>query len=425
MMNRLKKEFINRRSLAFVLFFIFIVILLVCAFSKEKVHTYRSVVTRHGDCVTPGLRTYKCVRCSYKRTEPIVGGHTYADTLVIPVSGKNYIARRCTVCGNEIVDDDRDISEENQYSLVSAGVSGVEKVYKHTGEAIFPVPVVEDRNNNPLTENVDYTVKVAHNVEVGTASVIIQGTGSYYNSCEVQFDIADMYWEEKDGSRYYYENGQLAGGLKDIDGEGYFFNEEGIMQTGWQEIDGRFYCFDRLTGVLAKNTQVDGINVDESGRAEESDYNQYKIETMMKAHQIMLEQTAPTDSMEDKRLKLFNWEMYEHEYHRWRLLSDIYDSSPDWEITFANDIFDNGSGCCVADACAAAFLFREIGYTDIYVCHDTSHCWFTVGGKLYDPLFAESKSFEDNYNAEFTDYRSNPAGRRRIDGPGITEDSDE
>ena len=120
--------------------------------------------------------------------------------------------------------------------------------------------------------------------------------------------------------------------------------------------------------------------------------------------------------MEEKRLKLFNWEMYEHGYHRWRLLSDIYDTSPDWEITFANDIFIRGSGCCVADSSACAFLFREIGYENIYICHDSSHCWFTVEGKLFDPLFAEAKDFDANYNAEFTDYRQWPVGRRRVDG---------
>ena len=72
----------------------------------------------------------------------------------------------------------------------------------------------------------------------------------------------------------------------------------------------------------------------------------------------------------------------------------------------------------MADSAAAAFLIREIGYTDIYICHDTSHCWFTVGGKLFDPLFAEAKDFDLNYNADYTDYRQWPVGRRRVDGVG-------
>ena len=42
-----------------------IVILFVFAFNKEKVHTYKAVVTKQGDCSNPGLRTYTCVRCGY------------------------------------------------------------------------------------------------------------------------------------------------------------------------------------------------------------------------------------------------------------------------------------------------------------------------------------------------------------------------
>ncbi len=403
-----------------------IVLLFVFAFNKEKVHTYKAVVTKQGDCSNPGLRTYTCVRCGYTCTEPIVKNHDYDETLVIPADAKKYISCRCRVCGSEKTLKNIDESEamNNPYSIISAEITGVDKAYQFTGGGITPIPVITDQNKNRLTENTDYTVSYEHNTEVGIGTVKITGTGIYRDACEVHFTISAAHWDEEDGQKYYYEDGKVTG-LKEIDGEEYFFDEEGIMQTGWQKLeDGGYYCFDRLTGVLAKSTMVDGINVDAKGRAEESDYNIYKIETMMKAHKIVLEQTSPKDSMEDKRLKLFNWEMKEHGYHRWRILKNIYQTSPDWEITFANDIFDKGSGCCVSDSCATAFLFREIGYTEIYVCHDTSHCWFTVEGKLFDPLFAEGKSFYENYNANFTDYREHPVGRRRIDGVS-TEDEDQ
>ena len=136
---------------------------------------------------------------------------------------------------------------------------------------------------------------------------------------------------------------------------------------------------------------------------------------MMRAHQIMLDVTDPSDSMETKRYKCFVWEYSKHPYYRWRLLSNLYPYSDEWDVDFANDIFERGRGCCISDACAAAFLFLEIGYTDIYVCHDTGHGWCTVNGRLYDPLFAEAKNFDLNYNADFTDYRRNPVGRIRID----------
>ena len=83
-------------------------------------------------------------------------------------------------------------------------------------------------------------------------------------------------------------------------------------------------------------------------------------------------------------------------------------------MTFANDIFDNGQGCCVSQSAALAFLFREIGYTDVYVCHDTGHSWVTIGNILYDTVFAEAKSFAANYNVYPSDYRVNPVDKRYI-----------
>ena len=38
-----------------------------------------------------------------------------------------------------------------------------------------------------------------------------------------------------------------------------------------------------------------------------------------------------------------------------------------------------------------------------------------LDGRIYDSVFAEAKSFSNNYNAVPTDYRSNPVVRLRID----------
>lgn len=381
----------------------------------EHIHKYKVTVSQEADCTHTGLKTYTCEECGRTYDEVITDGHKYVDTVVEPTyDEEGYTLRKCSVCGYETKTDFKPKLERPYDDIGGAEVTGVEESYKYTGEAIEPQPTVK-LHGEVLTRDKDYAVTLDNNTEVGTAKLIIEGKGDFKNKLEKTFEIIRKGWEESEGNRYYYD-GDMVTGVYDIEGEKYFFDDKGVMQTGWQEIDGGYYCFDRLDGFMVTDGQVDGITVDKDGKAEQSDYNEYKITTMMTAHQIMLEQTLPTDTMAEKRLKLFKWEMYEHGYHRWRLLSDIYNTSPDWEITFANDIFERGSGCCVADSCAAAFLIREIGYTDIYICHDSSHCWFTVGGKLYDPLFAEAKNFDDNYDAEYTDYRQWPVGRRRVDG---------
>ena len=52
-------------------------------------------------------------------------------------------------------------------------------------------------------------------------------------------------WAEENGKTYYYVSDERISGLYEIDGEGYYFDEEGVMCTGAVEIDvGCTYYFD-------------------------------------------------------------------------------------------------------------------------------------------------------------------------------------
>ena len=56
--------------------------------------------------------------------------------------------------------------------------------------------------------------------------------------------------EEKDGT-YYYENGKLVTGFKEIEAKTYYFNNEGKMVTGFNDINSKTYYFDQ-EGVMKK-----------------------------------------------------------------------------------------------------------------------------------------------------------------------------
>ena len=56
--------------------------------------------------------------------------------------------------------------------------------------------------------------------------------------------------EEKDGT-YYYENGKLVTGFKEIEAKTYYFNNEGKMVTGFNDINSKTYYFDQK-GVMKK-----------------------------------------------------------------------------------------------------------------------------------------------------------------------------
>ncbi len=283
-----------------------------------------------------------------------------------------------------------------QADIADASVSGLDPSYMYTGSAVKPVPTLKYKSYK-LVNGTDFTLSYSNNTSKGTATVTVRGKGNFKGSLSKTFKI-------------------IGSGMVTKNGATYFYDAKGVMQTGWQEIGGNYYCFDRISGKLVTNTTINKVKVDKTGKAVSlTPYLKDRIATMMRAHQIMLDITEPSDTMEQKRYKCFVWEYSKHPYYRWRLLSNIYQTTDEWDADYANDIFVRNRGCCVSDSCAAAYLFMEIGYTNIYVCHDTSHSWFTVDGRLYDPLFAEAKNFDLNYNADYTDYRRNPVGRISID----------
>ena len=94
-------------------------------------------------------------------------------------------------------------------------------------------------------------------------------------------------WFTKEGSRYYArEDGTLATGVTTISSDVYGFTADGKMYSGglqkiggkvyyfrksgkavcakWKKIDGKYYYFDK-NGKMARNTVIDGYQVDASG----------------------------------------------------------------------------------------------------------------------------------------------------------------
>ena len=299
--------------------------------------------------------------------------------------------------------------------ISKAAITNVNAAYSYTGNDIKPAPKLTYRSKI-VGKSTGYTVSYSNNKSIGTATITIKGTNDFTGTTKKTFKIAFTGWDTDNGWKVYYDLGKKATGMTDIGSDTYFFDSNGRMQTGWQEIDGNYFCFDRLSGKLVKDTTINKIEVDKTGKAVSlTDYGKQRIATMMHAHQIMLEQTKPTDTMEEKRLKLFIWEYSTHPYKQWRLIKNYYLWTDEWDVMFANDIFVRGRGCCVADACAAAFLFVEIGYTEVWVANDDIHGWVVMNGRVFDPLFAEARNFNTYYNATGSDYLVKPRYKIRID----------
>ena len=214
--------------------------------------------------------------------------------------------------------------------------------------------------------------------------------------------------EQQDGCIYFRKkNGELAKSKFFVKGKYvYRADTEGKIVTGFKFIQGNYYAFGSKKGTLKMNTAIRGVRFTEEGIAENSPENIARIKMYMTAKNIVDSITDPADTKEQKLYKCYQW-VAAFGDKQFRTMSQVKDTE-DWDVVFANDIFEQHMGCCMSETCAFAYLAKECGYTDITICSDGGHGWVDIGGRLYDPLFAEARSFQANYDAPYTDYRSNP-----------------
>ena len=86
-----------------------------------------------------------------------------------------------------------------EISLAGASVTLQQDSWSYIGRPIEPVPTVV-LNGKTLTAGTDYTVSYENNTNVGTASVIITGTGSYSGSVKKNFIITECTHEWDEGT---------------------------------------------------------------------------------------------------------------------------------------------------------------------------------------------------------------------------------
>ena len=100
--------------------------------------------------------------------------------------------------GHEYYDLDDDYYS---YGIRKTGATSVEEKkfdldfipdQEYTGSKVTPPVIANCPPKGPLEENVDYTVSYDENIEVGTATVYINGIGDFYGSTTISFKIKKM-----------------------------------------------------------------------------------------------------------------------------------------------------------------------------------------------------------------------------------------
>ena len=204
----------------------------------------------------------------------------------------------------------------------------------------------------------------------------------------------------KNGKKRYYREGKYLTGFQKIGKNTYYFSSKGYMQTGQLKIKKTTYYFSDK-GVLEGKKTGSGYyypSGKKMGKTKALDFSAYQ-----NAREIAAKITTSHMTKSQKLERCFKWVM-DKPYVQRRPFKNV----SGWPAVFANDHFVYGGGDCISDACAFAYLAKVIGYKNVYVCTDStvagSHGWAEINGRVFDPLFAQAKSYSRNYNVPYGIY---------------------
>ena len=225
---------------------------------------------------------------------------------------------------------------------------------------------------------------------------------------------------------------QIKGWYRCSNGKKRYF-KDGKYLTGCHKLGKYVYLFERYGVKQQKNTTYKGVRyfIDDrehvTGWRKGSTfyYNNGKRMSKNKALDCRAYQNARdvinkvTNKKMSKSQKLeacFRWVMSKY-YFTWRRFDQ---GGTMWYAVQANDHFERGCGDCIADASAFAYLAKALGYKNVYICadgsrrDDNSHAWTEINGRVYDPLFAEAKSYSRNYGVRYGVYTLSPVTRKKL-----------
>lgn len=133
----------------------------------------------------------------------------------------------------------------NARSIENAAITGVEDSYSVTGSAIEPTVTVTDDLGNVLVITDDYTVVYENNTAVGTATIIVTGTGNYKDSKTITFEIVNSVFYTT-GIVKYASGNPVVGGTVTLKGT----TKDGITVSRSTTTDstGRYYFTDLKDG---------------------------------------------------------------------------------------------------------------------------------------------------------------------------------
>lgn len=197
---------------------------------------------------------------------------------------------------------------------------------------------------------------------------------------------------DEDTENFYFdERGYLADstGLFKLRGQ-YYFLKDGMLQTKDTTYKKKTYYMN-LNGTVA-GYQKGARLYSCTNRKKMSSIAKRDFQTRSYAREIILSTVNTSMSENEKLQACFQWVVKHYSY------ADVpCNGEKGWTSKSGETMLRNGIGDCRGLAVGFAYLASELGFKETYLCQDSinvfsgSHCWTSVNGRYYDPLFYNSK----------------------------------
>ena len=225
--------------------------------------------------------------------------------------------------------------------------------------------------------------------------------------------VRNGWYKFQNGSMKYFRNGKYLTGCQKIGKYKYLFSKSGVKVQRNAHYNGILYYIDdyaHVTGWKKGSFCYYG-----SGRRMSKDKSQ-EYSAYQNARTVIQILTNSKMSRSRKLEICFRWTMKRH-YGGWRRFDQ---GGSVWYAVQANDMFERRRGDCIAYASAFAYLAKALGYKNVYVCanaprsNNHAHAWTEINGRVYDPLYAGTDSYSQNYNVRYGTYKWSPVFRKKL-----------
>lgn len=207
-------------------------------------------------------------------------------------------------------------------------------------------------------------------------------------------------WILKKGKYYCRDGGKKnLKGLQTFGKKTYYMDSKGVQRTGWRKIDGKYYYFRQKNGAggyRITSAVVNGVTLKKSGAAKTSSSAiRRKLAVMTECQEILDSLTKPSQKKAVKLSKAFEWVKSRTR----RNIGGFRSGNSNWDLYYAERILSTGSGDCYCQGVLFAYMANAVGYSHVKAVSSGGHGWAEIGGKFYDPNWANVIGTKKCYGA--------------------------